>query len=177
MYKMSKVTLRLVLDLDETLIYCTQSTDMNRYQDFDKFKLGDGTVILLRPHYYAFIGYVVNRFDEIYVYTAATEKYAKDVIDVIFNGVNIHTIWTSVDCIYTADNVYKSLQGKFNKHGEHIDSPNTFIIDDRSDISDLNIYACGTNHLVINGFNGNSGDNELLSIIKKIDSLTRALKA
>ena len=59
---------RIVLDLDETFIHCRQQIS-DEEAKLDKFKLGDGSIILIRPYFYDFLGFIADRLmKSIYLY-------------------------------------------------------------------------------------------------------------
>jgi hypothetical protein len=161
---------RIVMDLDETVIYCRQGIDVAdaRKRGLDTFTLGNGTPVLVRPHFYDFLGFVADRFDELYVYTAASPLYAKEVTDVIFHGVPLAQVWTKADCAYTKDSIYKTLQTKTSPAGAPVDSARTVIVDDREEVSKNNVYAHGPNHFVIPRFEGLASDRYLLELMKRM---------
>lgn len=158
---------RIVLDLDETLIHCRQQIS-DEEAKLDKFKLGDGSIILIRPYFYDFLGFIADRFDEIYIYTAATDVYAREVTNVIFRGVPLTQIWTRGDCSCTETSVHKTLRNKVSKYGAHVDNVHTVIIDDRGEVSADNMYAYGQNHIVIPRFEGSTEDTCLQDVMRML---------
>ena len=178
--KMCTSPYTIVLDLDETLIHCPRNslTKQNRLA-FEKngimvFELGNGVPVLLRPGFHEFLQAITANFDYIFVFTAATKLYAKEVVDSIFKGTVVEAVWSREHCyIEKAPNtdeilaVKKLLRGKIHK-GFHLDQDNTLIVDDRDDVSEGNVYAGGGNHFVIKPFTGNSNDDELYKLCKYI---------
>jgi TFIIF-interacting CTD phosphatase-like protein len=171
---MSGNIFRIVFDLDETLVYCAPGTNIEQTQasKVDMFRLKDGTTMMLRPGYYALANFINAHFDEIYVFTAATEDYAKDVIDVIFKGLNFVKMWTQKDCVICGDNVYKILHDKKSPGGSTIDSVYTIMVDDRPEVSTQNIYtrndAKHDNHIIVPRFTGSPHDVSLLDVVEKL---------
>ena len=156
---------RIVFDLDETVVHCA-STDKEIGSSLDFFRFDDGTTILVRPGFYSFLRFVRSHFDEIYVYTAASRLYARDVVAVIFKGVPLSGIWASEECVIDENNNYKVLTNKFSPGGSCVDSHRTIILDDRTDVSHKNIYARNVpgrqqNHIIVPRFEGDPSDNVL----------------
>ena len=174
---MTRAPFRVILDLDETVIHCYPDAPVGELisRGINVITLGDGTPILVRPYFYQFLAYLSNHFDEIYVYTAATATYAKEVVEVIFRGLPPVKIWTRNSCHYVEDRVYKTLHGKISSTGLPMDTQRTIMIDDRAEVTDYNLYTKGTSHIVIPRFEGAADDTALLETMTKLTNWKRTL--
>ena len=170
----------LVLDLDETLLKTTSyeglTPEQKRYLTISD--LGDGMATIHRPFLNEFCQFVNANFDGVYVYTAGTLDYAKDIVEVVLPGFNnLHSVWSRGYCEWSYDQAnYKPLWNKYvgpcskcsgpcfancEKPPVSLDSPTTFFIDDRHDITHYNIYVHGRQQLVIPAFHGDIMDTQL----------------
>jgi len=163
--------LRVVLDLDETILHFPQNQTPPK-TGLDIFRLGNGSIIFLRPGFYEFLQFLGAYFDEIYVFTAATKTYADDVIAVLFNGVTLNGVWTRDDCELTGSAVFKSLRAKRSPGGDAIDGPRTLMIDDRADVTEKNVYVRGENHIVVRPFEGDPNDRVFIDLIPQLMAWT-----
>jgi TFIIF-interacting CTD phosphatase-like protein len=161
---------QIVFDLDETLIHYPGSLDVQMAikRGLEVFILGDGTPIILRPGFYSFLSFVRAYFDRIYVFTAASELYAREVVDVIFAGKRPQEIWTQTSCRFVADGVIKPLRGKIAPDGQDLDNPYTIMIDDRPEVTGDNVCVRGGNHFVVSRFLGSEDDVELANLMSRI---------
>lgn len=163
---------RIVFDLDETIVHYPDQQALP-VTTVDTFRLQDGAVMLVRSDLYRFLRFVVAHFDEIYVFTAASELYAREVIDVVFKGVPITKVWTKKDCFMTQEKIYKVLSNKYSPDGECIDTRHTIILDDRYDVSAQNVYARNVpgvqdNHIVVPQFTGAADDGVLIAVEQRL---------
>jgi len=152
--------LNLVFDLDNTLM---SSEKISRYNQFNNklinkydFKTNfintkdeDQYYVWIRPHAKLFLG-VISKFTNVYVFTAAKEKYANNIVDELFTKKPIN--------IYHYDN-YKLLHKKDLKIIA-IDLNKTYLIDDKisNKVDNQNFYHIPQYHY------HNKNDNEILKL-------------
>jgi hypothetical protein len=172
----------VVLDLDETLIHYRQGMDeagalAQLREGVDYLYLGDKTPVLLRPGYYGFLSFLLKHFDEIYVYTAGSDLYAREIVSVIFHKQPLVHLWTQDSCRRTADGgVIKPLRGKRSLGGLSLDSADTIMIDDRPEVVNDNIYVKRQNHFVVPQFKGAKDDIVLSELQGQILAWIKARK-
>lgn len=88
----------LILDLDETLIYGTE-TPLAREADF----LVEPYYIYRRPHLEQFLNTCLNWFD-VAIWTSSTKDYAVEVVAAIFENPNsLAFLWAIERCTITYD--------------------------------------------------------------------------
>ncbi|MES2206811.1 MAG: HAD family hydrolase [Pseudomonadota bacterium] len=150
----------LVLDLDETLIYATETNLAHKPEwSFNEY------VIYPRPHLNYFLQYCIANF-EIGVWSSAGESYVSFITHKIFNDISmLKFIWSGKQCINKSTGIQniKDLR-KLRRFG--------FLTDEIIILVDSPEKVCrqSKNLLQISPFDGNLNDCELLKIIEKIES-------
>jgi len=173
----------IVLDLDATLLHT-----FDNYKALSKLISGDNNLGYLksriynlklfnpssnknykyynmwgiyRPFLAEFVEYIIQEFDDIFIWSAGTEKYVNSIVDLIFEPYNYKPkiIFHDTHCEISEDrsevikplnNLFdssKQIYGSSNKNGPN--ELNTYIIDDRSDTMSRNI----TNGILIHPYN------------------------
>ncbi len=169
---------RIVFDLDETIVHSI-GIDEPVPRGLDHFEIPIGYNVLIRPHFYKLLREVVALFDEIYVYTAATDEYAKHVVKHVFHGISLAGLWTRDSCDGDTNTIHKILHDKRSPENRIIDTARTMILDDRAEVSERNIYArrngnnLPQNHIVIHPFNTDVSDTTLIDVISQIRNWKR----
>lgn len=174
----------VVLDLDETIVHCQDA----RPEDLGAqpcFPWQGGTVVL-RPHFTEFITFLLDNFDHICVFTAAQETYARYVVEQVLGGTRfVKSVWFRDHCEIKSSweggvescLVYKPLQGKTTPCGSPMDSPYTMMVDDRDEVTQMNLYAHSSrgSHYKIAPFYGDPKDRALLECIDYIRNWIRSM--
>ena len=175
----------LVLDLDETLVYVTDTKQNNlnlpqiQFEYFildesekyikEKMKLGSQKLekaisfLIIRPGFNQFINIVKKYFDKIVIFTSSQYSYAEQIIKIIDKQKIISKIYSRKNCSFYNDVFYKDLN-KLN-----VDLSHTIIIDNSPESYLLQHF----NGLPIPSFIGNSNDNELIKIIPLLEKLSK----
>ena len=174
----------VVLDLDETIVHCHQNARPEDVGNMPCFEWM-GMTVVLRPHFKEFISFLFDHFDHIYVFTAAQKAYAEHVMEMLAAKRFVKGVWTRDDCkIESAGQpgqeecfVYKPLQGKMTPCGSPLDSPYTIMIDDRDEVTHMNLYAhCSRgSHYKIAPFMGDPKDRGLLDCMQYVTSWINSL--
>jgi len=150
----------LILDLDETLIFGTE-TPLDRYPD-----LGVGSyAVYLRPHLAAFLA-AVGPWYRVAVWTSATESYARPIANAIFPcDLPLEFLWCRERCTWCRDPEtheeywLKNLR-KVKRLGYDLDQ--VLFVDDEPRKLEQN-YG---NHIHIQPYRGALHDEELLWLAK-----------
>ena len=176
----------LVLDLDETLVYVTDTKNnffglpqiQFEYYIFDeseKFikencnKLGihklkkSISYLTIRPGFKKFINEVKKYYEEIIVFTSSQYSYAEEIIKIIDKQKIISKIYSRKDCSFYNDVFYKDLN-KIKEDLSHI-----IIIDNYPESYLLQHF----NGLPISSFMGDIKDNELLKLLPLLEKLSQ----
>lgn len=176
----------LVLDLDETLVYVTDTKDNYSvlpqiqfdYYAFDESeqyirenigKLGINKVkksvafLIARPGLNIFLNLLKKFYDKIVVFTSSQYSYAEEIIKIIDKKNVISKIYSRKDCSFFDDIFYKDLN-KINEDLSH-----TIIIDNYPECYLLQHF----NGLPIPSFTGNPKDNELMKLIPLLQRLSK----
>ena len=176
----------LVLDLDETLVYVSNTKDnfsvipqikfeyyvLDESEKFIKenmTKLGINKIIksvgflVVRPGCNMFLNLLKKFYDEIVVFTSSQYSYAEEIIKIIDKNKIISKIYSRKDCSFFDDVFYKDLN-KINDDLSH-----TIIIDNYPESYILQHF----NGLPIPSFTGNPKDNELLKLIPLLERLSK----
>lgn len=153
--------LTVFLDLDNTLIYnCTEDHDIS--PDFSIIVDEKKHFIKARPHLKEFLKFVAESF-YVYIYTAGTESYAKE----LFNRLNrpkpiIRGYFSRNHCINNGECFIKDLNIL------NSDLSRTVLIDD----SPLVYAEFPKNGIKIKKYMGEKDDNELLRMKKVLTALS-----
>ena len=176
----------LVLDLDETLVYVTDTKDnyslipqikfeyfvldeSEKYIKENMSKFGTNKVkksvgfLVVRPGCNMFLNLLKKFYDEIVVFTSSQYSYAEEIIKIIDKNKIISKIYSRKDCSFFDDVFYKDLN-KINDDLSH-----TIIIDNYPECYLLQHF----NGLPIPSFTGNPKDNELLKLIPLLERLAK----
>jgi len=176
----------LVLDLDETLVYVSDTKDnyslipqikfeyyaldeSEKYIKENMCKLGINKVkksvgfLVARPGCGMFLNLLKKFYDEIVVFTSSQYSYAEEIIKIIDKNKIISKIYSRKDCSFFDDVFYKDLN-KINDDLSH-----TIIIDNYPECYLLQHF----NGLPIPSFTGNPKDNELLKLIPLLERLSK----
>ena len=176
----------LVLDLDETLVYVsdTKNNYLNlpqiqfEYYIFDESeqfikenfnKLGIKKIkkaisfLTIRPGFSHFINIIKKFYGQIVVFTSSQYSYAEEIIKIIDKEKIISKIYSRKDCSFYNDIFYKDLS-KIKDDLSHI------IILDNFPESYLFQHFNG---IPIPSFTGESNDNELLKLIPILEKLSK----
>ena len=177
----------LVLDLDETLVYVTDTKNnylglpqiQFNYYVYDECekkikenlnKLGINQIkkstsfLTIRPNFNIFINILKKYYDEIVVFTSGQYSYAEEIIKIIDKQKIISKIYSRKDCSFYNDVFYKDLS-KIKDDLSHI-----IIIDNYPESYLLQQF----NGLPIPSFIGDPNDNELLKLIPILEKLSKA---
>lgn len=155
----------LILDLDETLIYATENK-LDRPEDFRCEQYH----VYKRPHIDDFVEEIKNYF-EIAVWTASTKMYADIIVENIFpKNYPLSFLWSRERCTKRFDELtysYANLKDlkKVKKRGYSLDK--ILIVDDTPKKISRN-YG---NHIRIDPYEGNLGDQELPRLLKYLISI------
>ena len=176
----------LVLDLDETLVYVTDTKNdnfelpqipfeyyildeskstiqkfikNNEIKNFRKAK----SFVTIRPGLSKFLTYAKKYFYEIIIFTSSQYSYAEEIIKIIDKDKLISKIYSRKDCSFYNDVFYKDLN-KIKK-----DLSQTIIIDNYPECYLLQHF----NGLPIPSFTGNKNDNELLKLMPILAKLSK----
>ena len=167
----------LILDLDECLfhsVYKTKASEMS--YDFYKgsFDVLDGMYrTMFRPSLHVFLKYAFSNFN-VAIWTAAGEDYANDIVDKMgIDKSKLMFFYTERNCTPKYDYgegwgmghlVYKKNIGKLRKKG--YDMNQVLMVDDKPE----HIDSYG-NVIKIKPFYGDSNDQELLKLMKYLDTI------
>ena len=176
----------LVLDLDETLVYVTDTKNdnfelpqipfeyyildeskstiqkfikNNEIKNFRKAK----SFVTIRPGLSKFLTYAKQYFYDIIIFTSSQYSYAEEIIKIIDKDKLISKIYSRKDCSFYNDVFYKDLN-KIKK-----DLSQTVIIDNYPECYLLQHF----NGLPIPSFTGNKNDNELLKLMPILEKLSK----
>ena len=176
----------LVLDLDETLVYVTDTKNdnfelpqipfeyyildeskstiqkfikSNEIKNFRKAK----SFVTIRPGLSKFLTYAKQYFYDIIIFTSSQYSYAEEIIKIIDKDKLISKIYSRKDCSFYNDVFYKDLN-KIKK-----DLSQTVIIDNYPECYLLQHF----NGLPIPSFTGNKNDNELLKLMPILAKLSK----
>ena len=175
----------LVLDLDETLVYVSDTKnyylnlpqiqfDYYIFDESEKFikenfnKLGIKKIkkvrsyLTIRPGFSKFINIVKKFYGQIVVFTSSQYSYAEEIIKIIDKEKIISKIYSRKDCSFYNDIFYKDLS-KINDDLSHI-----IIIDNFPESYLLQHF----NGIPIPSFTGEFNDNELLKLIPILEKLS-----
>ena len=176
----------LVLDLDETLVYVTDTKNeylglpqiqFNYYifDESEKFikenfnKLGlrkllkSTSFLTIRPNFKIFINLARQFYNEIVIFTSGQYSYAEEIIKIIDKQKIISKIYSRKDCSFYNDVFYKDL----NKIKD--DLSHTIIIDNYPESYLLQHF----NGLPIPSFMGDPNDNELMKLLPLLERLSK----
>jgi RNA polymerase II subunit A small phosphatase-like protein len=157
--------LLLILDLDETLIFATE-TALERARDF---RVGPYHVYR-RPRLDEFLQVCATHFD-LAVWTSASADYAKEVIAHIFPAdLRLVFIWSRDRCVPRVNpdqpgaDWLKDLK-KVKRRGHPLER--VLMVDDRSE----NLTRNYGNHLPVTAYEGDPTDNELQLLARYLPQL------
>ena len=176
----------LVLDLDETLVYVTDTIknyfglpqikfEYYIFDESEKFikenfnKLGiykikkSTSYLTIRPGFTKFINEVKKYYEQIIIFTSSQYSYAEEIIKIIDKKNIISKIYSRKDCSFYNDVFYKDL----NKVSQ--DLSNVIIIDNYPESYLLQHF----NGLPISSFVGDPKDNELLKLLPILEKLSQ----
>ncbi|MFH1891254.1 MAG: HAD family hydrolase [Candidatus Zixiibacteriota bacterium] len=162
---MPKFDKLLVLDIDETLVYATKEK-LERDEDFT---VGPYAVYK-RPGVDEFLTKCLDLF-EVGVWTSASEDYATEVIDHLFDGKREPSfLWTSDRCTKSYDYELQHLQyikdiKKLKRKGYRKES--IIIVEDSKEKMQRN-YG---NAILVGEYLGDRNDSELSELLKYLEEL------
>ena len=156
--------IKLILDLDNTLIYSTTKKN----DQIKDYTIMDNLYVYKRPYLDKLLNDVnyffniqVSKYCDIAIYTSASQEYANPIIDYIDKYKVISKRLFREDCFKINETYYKD----FSKHG--FDSKNVIIVDDSPEV-----HVNSTDHLIpIKKWFGSDIDNSLLKISKTLSNL------
>lgn len=164
---MSQKKLRLVLDLDETLLHSEKVDQLDDdFMDIEQpdFWIEDGEyhfyvgktefVVYFRPGVFQFLNEIIKNF-EVYIYTNGTENYANKVLQILHHQMNqLQLRWGITGILARKGNIIqlKNLDNMLCKRSCSI------IVDDSPDVW---CSEDGENILRVSPFYGNPNDDEL----------------
>lgn len=171
----------IILDLDETLVHTsakilpTGKSGLIKFQQnrsnlyiIDTVDLdGDKVVIekmwgYKRPHLKKFINFCFNRFHQVIIWSAGTERYVKDVVNRVLCDIRCpHKIYTRKDCLEDEDGMLTKPIEHLTSNNEdlsRINLNNTILIDDRTE----NFRFDPNNGIKIPVYNPLNGKDEAL---------------
>ncbi|GAB66908.1 nif-like protein [Plasmodium cynomolgi strain B] len=150
-------SMTLVLDLDETLIYCTKKKKFSHQKEVDVLINGRyfSLYVCKRPYLDLFFS-ILNPFFEIVIFTTSIKSYADTVLNIIDVDHYIDKKFYREDCFEVNQKIYiKNLQNIKKEVSKIV------LIDD-SNISGLKYPE---NYFPIKKWQGDLNDTELLDII------------
>jgi len=158
----------LILDLDETLIYASE-TPLTIEEDF-RF---ERYYIYLRPHVRRFLAFCLAKF-EVAVWTSSTEGYAKEIVSRLFPSREaISFLWARTRCTRRYDGDLgefywlKDLK-KVKRQGYDLEQ--VLVIDDTAQKIERN-YG---NLILVKEFTGDRNDDELLYLERYLEKIADA---
>ena len=142
----------LVLDLDETLVHFEERSNS----------------VTFRPHTSWFLKKAAGIFDEIVVFTAATEPYAKSIVDELErrSGVHINRRYSRESCGMLDGTVVKDLRVL----GEP-DTTQLLFVDNTPSVFRLQPQS----GIQIADFWGDQNDTELINVFVELEMKTRVM--
>lgn len=155
----------IVLDLDETLIHATHQSLLPNIN----FEYSDYAVYL-RPHLHDFFQYLSQKF-YIGIWSSADDRYVEDIVKLITpKNIKLEFVWGRSRCskrknIELDRYIYEKRLEKLKRLGYNLTQ--IIIIDDSPEKVKEN-YG---NAIYINPYIGNTDDEELLLLIKYLDTL------
>ena len=159
----------LVLDLDETLVFATESA-LTRPADFVACGLYH---VYARPHVHHFLVRCGRHF-ELAVWTSSSEDYAAEIVDHLFpDRAGLRFVWGRERCTLYADlergtsHWLKDLK-KIAKLGFGLER--VLVVDDSPEKLRRN-YG---NHIAVTPYEGDPADDELLALAAYLQSLRAA---
>ncbi|CAG9474940.1 unnamed protein product [Plasmodium vivax] len=150
-------SMTLVLDLDETLIYCTKKKKFSHQKEVDVLINGRyfSLYVCKRPYIDLFFS-VLNPFFEIVIFTTSIKSYADAVLNIIDVDHYVDKKFYREDCFEVNQKIYlKNLQS-IKKEISRI------VLVDDSNVSGLKYPE---NYFPIKKWQGDLNDTELLDII------------
>ncbi len=156
----------LVLDLDETLVHATTG-DLGRAPACTLCE----SRIPLRPQVHDFLDRVIDRFDEVAIWTASTRPYAAPLVDQLLGGLDRFAfLWCRERCTYHCDfetRDYSWLKDikKLKRRGH--DVRHILVVDD----TPAKLRRSYGNHVWIRPFEGDPADRELPALAEYLDEL------
>jgi len=160
----------LILDLDETLIYATESP-LDRPADL---RIGP-YFVHVRPHLHQFLHDVFGQF-EVAVWSSADPGYVEQVVrSIVPDGLTPSFVWSRLRCTPRLDlerheHVHVKDLRKVKRRGYDLDR--TIIIDDSPEKAQRN-YG---NAVYVQPFYGEPDDRELLLLSQYLQSLATATR-
>ncbi|KJP87154.1 hypothetical protein AK88_03201 [Plasmodium fragile] len=166
-YRKRKIcpNMTLVLDLDETLIYCTKKKKFNHQKEVDVLINGRyfSLYVCKRPYIDLFFS-MLNPFFEIVIFTTSIKSYADTVLNIIDVDHYIDKKFYREDCFEVSSKIYiKNLQSIKKEVSKMV------LIDD----SNVSGYKYPENYFPIKKWQGDLNDTELLDIIPFFLSLRK----
>ncbi|ANQ08805.1 Nif-like protein [Plasmodium coatneyi] len=158
-YRKRKIcpSMTLVLDLDETLIYCTKKKKFSHQKEVDVLINGRyfSLYVCKRPYIDLFFS-ILNPYFEIVIFTTSIKSYADTVLNIIDVDHYIDKKFYREDCFEVSQKIYiKNLQCIKKEISKMV------LIDD-SNVSGLKYPE---NYFPIKKWQGDLNDTELLDII------------
>ncbi len=162
---MEKSDKLLVLDLDETLVFATE-TKLGREPDF----IVGPYFIYKRPGLEEFLKACLQVFD-IGIWTSSSDVYAKEIVNSIFGSMGkIKFLWSRQKCVRKFDSerqdyyFVKDLK-KLKRKGYQLQK--IIVVDDSREKFERN-YG---NAILIKEYNGEKDDTELQLLLKYLKSI------
>mgnify|MGYP002778968918 CR=1 FL=1 len=160
----------LILDLDETLIYATET----RLEHPPNFTLFENTeqpyFVYKRPHLETFLEFCFAKF-EVAIWTSSSEDYARGVVDNILTSLQKPVfVWARTRCTYQRNPEtyeYEWLKNltKLKRRGYKLE--NVVMVDD----TPTKLAKHYGNLVPVKSFEGNDLDNELSLLPKFLEKL------
>lgn len=165
------MTTRIIIDVDETLLYRSTNKLPNLEPNYILNINKQNLYIYIRNHANLFLHTLSNIFKNVYIYSASDPQILKIIFEKLQWTKYIKNIWGYDNCIkyyihtLKTYEIYKSVI-KLRHIGNFNFTDIFYIIDDRPKVyCDLDEYC---NMYAINPFNPHNNDNSLFIILDKI---------
>lgn len=141
---------------------------------------------VIRPYLEEFIEYLIERFDEIFIWSAGSKGYVNSVTEFIFNPhkykpkiifVNKETVFDGYTVIKPLEKLLEQFREKYSYIEDQPTLKNTYFIDDRADVGSMNkknMIIVPPYHIENMEFKDDG--TELETFISEIDRKDTALK-
>ncbi len=162
----------LVLDIDETIITTRAGITHNDADadGHDYFSLDDGLLVIIRPGFFEFLRDILPLVDRLYIFTAATEDYARAITNVLFKKFRFDGFLTREHCSIVENSICKNLSRFRAADGHILDNVLTYVIDDCASVTRQNVNVRDQNHYVIPPFRGDINDRHLSKALSAFET-------
>lgn len=128
----------IILDLDHTLVHSVKILDDDNFDKDEScgsngVQLNTGYVCFKRPNVDVFLRWCFRKFDRVLIWSAGTNNYVNEIIDVMFGEFSFDLVLGRNECDYGyyKDFTSKIVRDKFRKKSIHIKRSDVYFVDDK----------------------------------------------